>query len=132
MTPALPVDAFAQGSGWPSSLCTSADVTALRTVISSESVSVLGGVCGTVPVATDRSTLASLKKSIPPPTQPESDNIAVPMTKNARLRRRRPLEWRDDFVMTSTLHPVQLSKAGRVLNNPGHLNQYVGKRVNKR
>ena len=39
MTPALPVEAFAQGSGFPSSFVTSAEVTALLTVISSDTVS---------------------------------------------------------------------------------------------
>ncbi|OWK24353.1 hypothetical protein AJ87_23215 [Rhizobium yanglingense] len=107
MTPALPVEEFAQGSGWPAILWMSAEVTALRTVISSESVSVLGGVCGTVPVATERSTFESLRKSKPPVMQPESGSIAAPTTNNMAQRHSRPFVWRFDFAMTSTLRPVQ-------------------------
>jgi hypothetical protein len=68
----------------------SADVTALPTVISSEIESLVGAGCGTVPVATERSTFELLKRSRPLDTQPERESTAVPTTQKAALRRSRP------------------------------------------
>src|SRR5690606_1529671 len=58
-TPALPVAAFAQGSGVVPILSRSADVTALRTVASSERL-VSDWPPATVPVEMERSTLEAL------------------------------------------------------------------------
>ena len=52
--------------------------------------------------------IATVENTIGPPAQSRTTTAATPMRKNARLRRRRPFVWRDDFAMTSTLHPVQL------------------------
>jgi hypothetical protein len=62
----------------------SAEVTALPTVISSEIESLVGTGCGTVPVATERSTLALLNMSRPPATQPE--RVSTPCRQRRRPR----------------------------------------------
>ncbi len=83
-TPALPVDAFAQGRGLVPSFCKSAEEMAFLTVVSSELASVLPR--GTVLVLIERSTLLSPKKSKLDPMQPHSVAIAENSTTNTQAR----------------------------------------------
>jgi hypothetical protein len=52
--------------------------------------SLVGAGCGTVPVATERSTLLLENISSPPATQPERVSTAKPTTQMAALWRMRP------------------------------------------